>query len=291
MTETARVSVSDVVRIAFSESTARLEANEPAIRAARDPEAVHQARVATRRLRSDLRTLRRFIDPEWAQHFRAELRWLGAELGAVRDIEVLSERFTVHAELLTAADGRAAREAIRRLDTDEAVARNDLLLALRSARYTQLDRALHDAATDPKLTPAAHRRARNALPDTVRPTWRKLLHAVNELPSAPPDAALHGVRIRAKRCRYACELASPVIGHRAQELADAVARVQDVLGEHQDAVVARAWLAKAAPECSPPEAYALGMLAEIERVLALEARGAFPKVWRAARRPALRSWL
>ena len=58
------------------------------------------------------------------------------------------------------------------------------------------------------------------------------------------------MRIRAKRCRYAAELASPVIGKPARDLAVALARVQDVLGEHQDAVVADAWLAKTAPECS-----------------------------------------
>jgi CHAD domain-containing protein len=287
----ARGRVSDAVRAAFACAAARLDDNEPAIRAARDPEAVHQARVATRRLRSDLRTLHDFLDPDWAQHLRAELRWLGAELGGVRDIEVLGERLTGHANLLPESDADAARAVIRRLDSDEAVARTDLLLALRSARYAQLQGALHDAATKPRLAPAARRSARKALPDAVRPTWRRLRRAVKELPKAPSDAALHEVRIRAKRCRYACELASPAVGHRARDLADAVTQLQDVLGAHQDAVVARAWLAKAALECDAAEAYALGMLAEIERARALDARAAFPKAWRAARRPALRSWL
>jgi CHAD domain-containing protein len=287
----ARGKVSDAIRAAFASAVARLDDNEPAIRAARDPEAVHQARVATRRLRSDLRTLHGYVDSDWAQHLRAELRWLGTELGGVRDIEVLGERFTRHADLLPESDADAARAAIRRLDADEAVARTDLLLALRSARYTQLQGALHDAATNPRLAPAAHRSARKALPDAVRPTWRRLRRAVKELPSVPSDAALHEVRIRAKRCRYACELASPAVGRRARDLADAVTNVQDVLGAHHDAVVARAWLAKAALECNPAEAYALGMLAEIERARALEARAAFRNAWRAARRPALRSWL
>jgi CHAD domain-containing protein len=289
--KSARADASDVIRAAFSSSVARLDANEPAIRAARDPEAVHQARVATRRLRSDLRTLRGFVDTDWAQQLRAELRWLGAELGAVRDIEVLGERLSSHTERLPESDADAALAAIRRLDADEAVARTDLLLALRSPRYAQLHRALLDAATSPPITPAAQRRASKALPDAVRPTWRRLRRAVKDLTTAPSDAALHEVRIRAKRCRYACELASPVIGNRARDLADAVARVQDVLGEHQDAVVARAWLAKAAPECTASEAYALGMLAEIERELAAQARAAFPAAWRETRRPALRSWL
>jgi hypothetical protein len=67
--------------------------------------------------------------------------------------------------------------------------------------------------------------------------------------------------------------------------------LQDVLGEHQDSVVADRWVGKAAPECSPAEAYALGMLAELERGLAVRARAALASAWMAARSPELRSWL
>jgi CHAD domain-containing protein len=81
------------------------------------------------------------------------------------------------------------------------------------------------------------------------------------------------------------------MGRRARELAAALARVQDVLGEHQDAVVADTWLAKTAPECSPPEAYALGMLAEIERELAVRARAGLASAWDAARTRRLRAWM
>jgi CHAD domain-containing protein len=284
--------IADVVRTSISSAVDRLDANEPALWTERDPdEAVHQARVATRRLRSDLRTLRAFVDEEWARHLRAEMRWLGAELGAVRDVEVLRERLSSHAGLLPDPHVEAARAAVMRLEADHSTARADLLLALRSERYAQLLHTLHDSAANPRLTADAERPASAALPEAVWPTWTKLRRAVDELETTPSDAALHGVRIRAKRCRYACELASTVIRRRARELATVVTRVQDVLGEHQDAVVAGVWIAKAAPECSVAEAYALGMLAETERGFAADARAAFPAAWRAARRPALRSWL
>ena len=277
--------------MAVASSVARFDANEPALWAERDPEAVHQARVATRRLRSDLRTLGDFVDEQWVSELRGELRWLGAELGAVRDVEVLRERLSLHAALLPDAETGAARAAIRRLEEDHAAARADLLVALRSARYASLHRALHDAVIAPRLTRDAERRAVHALPEAVRPMWRRLRRAVDTLTPAPSDAALHGVRIRAKRCRYAAELASPAIGRRARDLGVALTRVQDVLGEHHDAVVADAWLAKAAPECSPQEAYALGMLAEVERNLAVRARSGFAAAWHEARRPSLRAWL
>lgn len=291
MTKAPRPRVSDVVRAAVSTSVARLDANEPALWTERDPEAVHQARIATRRLRSDLRTLHDFVDDRWSLQLRAELRWLGAELGAVRDVEVLRERLSRHAGLLPDTESAAARAAIRRLETDHTTARTDLIRALRQPRYAQLHRTLHEALTTPRLTDSAHTRAADALPDAVRPIWRRLRRAVDHLASSPSDAALHEVRIRAKRCRYAAELASPVIGRPAREFAAALTRVQDVLGEHQDAVVADTWLAKAAPECSPAEAYALGMLAEIERGLAVRARSGLAATWDTARARNLRAWL
>jgi CHAD domain-containing protein len=281
----------DVIRASTASSVSRLDANEPALWTERDPEAVHQARIATRRLRSDLRTLRDFIDDHWAQQLRGELRWLGAELGAVRDVEVLRERLTLHAALLPDPESGAANIAIRRLGTDHDAARAELLVSLRSPRYAQLHRVLHDAVAAPRCTPSAHARAADALPGAVRPTWKRLRRAVDDLGAVPSDAALHEVRIRAKRCRYAAELATPVIGRRARELGAAVAHIQDVLGEHQDAVIADAWLAKTAQECTPAEAYALGMLAEIERGLAVRARAALPSAWDAARRPRLRGWM
>lgn len=290
-TKPDRARVADVVQTAFSSSVRKFDASEPALWTERDPEAVHQARIATRRLRSDLQTLRDFVDTGWARELRAELRWLGAELGAVRDVEVLRDRLSLHAGLLPDDDVNAARIAIWRLETDHSLARTDLLVALRSPRYAQLHQALHDAAARPRLTADAHNRAIKVLPDAVRPTWRRLRRAVDRLSAVPSDAALHEVRIRAKRCRYACELARPVIGRRARELAVSLTRIQDVLGEHQDAVVADEWLVKAAPECDPSEAYALGTLAEIERGMAVRARAAFPAAWSAAREPALRSWL
>ena len=283
--------VSDVVRTALASAVTRIDANEPSLWSERDPEAVHQARVATRRLRSDLRMLHDYIDARVTLHLRGELRWLGAELGAVRDLEVLRARLTLHAALLPDADADAARAAIHRFDANITAARADLLVAVRSSRYAQLHRALHDAAIKPPVTAAADAFAATALPAAVRPAWRGLRRAVADLPVVPSDSALHEVRIRAKRLRYASELAAPVVGRRARDLAAAAARVQDVLGEHQDAVVADAWLAKTAPECTPAEAYALGMLAELERGLALKARVALPAAWHTARARRLRDWL
>ena len=86
--------ISDVVRTAVSQSLDRLLEHDWRLRLALPdavPEDVHQARVATRRLRSDLKTFRVLLDPIWVSHVRSDLKWLGSALGEVRDIDVLGK--------------------------------------------------------------------------------------------------------------------------------------------------------------------------------------------------------
>ena len=88
------------------------------VRIGEDPEGVHQARVATRRLRSHLRTFRKLLEPEWAEPLRDELGWLGDELGGVRDADVLLDRLKSRIAALDDDDrvaaGAAGQSADRR---------------------------------------------------------------------------------------------------------------------------------------------------------------------------------
>jgi CHAD domain-containing protein len=285
------LTVADIVRDAMARSYGKLVVNEPGLWLGRDPEAVHQARVAVRRLRSDLRTFEPFVETEWANDLRAELRWLGAELGTMRDLEVMRDRLRDHARRLTTAEAESARRAVRRLDADREAARGELLATLGQTRYARLRHELDKSSLAPRCTSDARDPARAALAPVVRERWKKVRRAVKHLSSNPADEALHAVRIRAKRCRYAAEAGVPAFGRPAVEFAKALAGVQDVLGEHQDAVVAIGWLSKTAHECSSSEAYAIGMLAQVERDAALVARAQFPRTWKRARRPSLRAWL
>jgi CHAD domain-containing protein len=285
------LTVADVVHDAVARSYARLVANEPGLWLGRDPEAVHQARVAVRRLRSDLRTFEDFLERDWSGDLRAELKWLGAELGIVRDQEVMRDRLRDHTRKLPHTEADTARRVVRRLDADREGARRDLLAMLGEPRYARLRRSLDRAAQHPQCNYEAKQHARQALAPVVRARYKKLENDVKRLTSDPPDEALHAVRIRAKRCRYACEASVAAFGKPAARLAEALADVQDVLGEHQDAVVAIAWLNKTAHECSAAEAFAVGMLAQVERDTARESRAAFPASWKRARQSHLRAWL
>jgi CHAD domain-containing protein len=99
---------------------------------------------------------------------------------------------------------------------------------------------------------------------------------------------LHRVRILAKRARYAAEAVLPVFGKRARAFARAMAAVQDVLGEHQDAVVAGEWLRAHATGTG---AFVAGELVAIERRAGEDARDEWPRVWASARRKKLRRWM
>ena len=122
-------SAGDAVRAAIATSVARLLRHDPGVRIGDDPEDVHQARVAARRLRSDLRTFRALLDPEWNAGLREELRWLGNELGAVRDTEVLTDRLQRRLSALPAEDEADAAPLLRRLAERWDAERAELLAA------------------------------------------------------------------------------------------------------------------------------------------------------------------
>jgi CHAD domain-containing protein len=89
------------------------------------------------------------------------------------------------------------------------------------------------------------------------------------------------IRILAKRCRYAAEASTPILGNRIRRLAGATRDLQDTLGELNDAVVAEHWLrdwAEHAP--STRGAFAAGELAELERTASRQARTVWPQAWR-----------
>ncbi len=279
-----------VARAALAASVARLVAHDPGVRLGDDPEAVHQARVATRRLRSDLRTFLPLLDDEWAQSLRDELRWLGTALGAVRDADVLLERLQAKIARLPHQDRVVAARLVDQLHAERDGARAELLVVMHGEHYLELLDRLVAAVRAPALTDEAEKPP-DMLGYLARTPWKHLATAVDALDDEPSDAALHEVRKRAKRVRYAAEAAAPVVGKPARRFAAAIEDVQDLLGRHQDAVVAEEWLRKALTAASPRETFVIGQLVAMEQADAAGARAEWPGVWKAAGRKRLRTWL
>jgi CHAD domain-containing protein len=165
---------------------------ESEVRLGADPEALHKQRVATRRLRSLLRSAgARSTDPERAAHVRGELRWLGTALGQVRDRDVLIAYLLD--ELTDMEEAAAFDGVLELLDGERQEARRELLDVLDSGRYRSLLDELESplALPDDELRSAAIRE------------HRRLRKSVDRLDEAPSDEELHKVRIRVKRARYA----------------------------------------------------------------------------------------
>jgi CHAD domain-containing protein len=249
-------------------------ANDPGTRLGRDAESLHDMRVAVRRARALLRAGGALHASDVAA-LLAELRWLGTVLGTVRDLDVLLERLRAEAEQLDVEDARAARRLLRAIGRERSRARAVLVKTLAGQRYlTVLDRL---EETIDGLVPSE---SDSTLADLAARELRKLSKRARAAGDDPGDEQLHAVRKQAKRARYAYELAgAPQVVKRAKTL-------QDVLGRHQDAVVAAARLRALSKAAPPAEALAAGRLIERERAARAEARSTWHKAWRRLERSA-----
>ena len=279
-----RSSVRDVVAVYVAGHLAVLEEHDAGLRG----ETVHQLRIAARRLRSALTTYRPMFEPGAVDALRDELRWLGGELSEARDSEVLRGHLGA---LVTGEPPATTHTLLRRRiddDLDEAHRRAHAAAveAVASERYRRLVRSLDAVIQAPALRPKAAKRARKALPKLLERDARRLRRAAKAARRthgrADRDEALHEVRKKAKRLRYAGESATPVLGKRAKRLARRAKKLQDALGAHQDTVASRAWLEEltARSEGEAAIAFGAGRLHAREEQRAEVAERDYEKAWK-----------
>lgn len=267
-------SPAEVVEAQIRIHLVKMLAHDPGVRIGDDPEDVHQLRVATRRLRAFLRAARGLVDEAWGGEVRDGLKRLADALGAVRDREVLLERFGAALESLEPRLRRDARPLVRALERERSTARRALLEVLGGAEYFRL---LDRIETGPPLHTASA--ADPSLSEVWGGEFRKLRKAMWALGPNSADEDLHAARIKVKKARYAAELGAPVFGKRARTFVSPAKDLQDVLGEHQDSAVAEGRLSELAQSAAPATAFVAGRLAELERSRRLEARAAWPAAW------------
>lgn len=261
------------------------------------PDAVHQMRVATRRLRSAFKSYKSVLDPAATGPLADELKWLAAELGLDRDREVLTERITAGLDALPRplivgpVRGRLRTWATARRQGS----RRHTVAVLDSARHLALLDGLDALLADPPLRrKRAARPAAEALAEAAGREHARLAALVEQALALPPgtdrDVALHEARKAAKRARYAGETAEPALGKQARRFVRAMKDVQTVLGDHQDSVVARAALRDLARQAhaAGENAFTWGLLYGREQAAAARREAELPEVWsRAAQvRPA-----
>ncbi len=252
--------------------------HDPGVRLGDDPENLHQHRVAARRTRSFLRTTRAFLDPDWRRPLGEALLRLGEATGPVRDLDVVIERLRPEVEQLEETDQAAKTLILERLEEEREQGRRRLFEALESRDYRFL---LARLRLPPRLAEGV---GDVPLESLAKKEFRRLARLVVRLGKQPDEEAIHRLRIAIKRARYAAELAGSKGGVRKRFLADARV-LQDLLGEHQDAVVAEQRLRGASvDDVRTAAAFAAGRIAECERARRARVQERLPAAWKRLRK-------
>lgn len=260
----------EVVHAYLSAQVAVVLSREADVRAD-GPDAVHKMRVATRRLRSALRTFRRLLDREVTDPLRLEVKWLADRLDGPRDAEVIQARLLEHLDVLPGhlVRGPVQERISSELAGEHAQAHAELVAALDSPRYAALLDSLVELLAFTPWRGRAHQRADVVLPVLVAEAVARAQRerAMAEAAEGPERAhLLHETRKRAKAARYAGEALAPAFGESASALAAVWEQVTETLGRVQDCAVAGARISEleAVATAAGEPAYSYGVLAGME---------------------------
>ncbi len=265
-------------------------AHEPGARLGEDPEELHDMRVATRRMRAAIKIFQDAL-PVRARKFRDELKWVAGSLGEVRDLDVQLGRLETWVSG-AAPEDRAPLGALRAImEEQRAKKRKAMLRVLDSRRYARFSESFGEFL---RRGPSRRSRAAGvpilaAAPDLIRKPYRKVRKLGDPLTEESSGAECHELRKKGKRLRYALEFLSDIYGEPAKDLVKPLKNLQDVLGDHQDAEVATAYLRELSvthgrsPKLPPQAVFVMGGIAERYTVLAREMREEFPAAYEKAK--------
>ena len=223
-----------------------------------DDEALHDFRVALRRLRSWERAFRPFMKRDLSPKLRRRLRNLARDTGASRDLEVhltwlreqrrgVGRRQRPGLTWLMAAltEKKEDADAVLASDVDGRFTRLHNRLSESLASYRESLRVRENGHVAP---PAAFA---DALAPRVRDAAAILLAHLERIASAQDDDECHEARIAAKRLRYLLEPITRLVPG-AEDAVERLKTLQDVLGDLHDAQVFGAEVERIADDLSPP---------------------------------------
>jgi CHAD domain-containing protein len=281
----------------------RMLYNEPGTRLGQDIEALHDMRVATRRMRAAFRVFAPYYDPEVASRSQKGLKRTGRALGPVRDLDVFRAKIQGYVSTLPQPEQHNLDGFLAVLEAHRDSAREGMNAYLDGDKYARFKERFGQFVETEGLgsrpitfddgEPPPYR-VRHIAPVVI---YQRLaaVRAYDEwvrIPNPPPER-LHSLRIACKRLRYTLEFFREALGPDTKKLIKSIVAIQDHLGNLQDAVVARALLAdylqrgvwgrEMASDTQPGapvdvagvEAYLDAKQAEFEHLLE-----SFPEVWR-----------
>ena len=230
-------------RLAYQYLMSQLEAMllvEPTAWEGIDIEGVHRMRVAIRRIRAGLRTFEPVL-PATAKDLRRDFKWLAAELGSVRDLDVACTNFSRLVRRLSSKHRRQLTHFYESLNHRRREAKHNLVTCLSGQRYQNLARgfakflrlgANPDASTNITTIDEFSRAV-------IRKQYQKVLAGGQSIQRDSPANAYHSLRIECKKFRYQLEIARPVYRNELRATLKHVRKLQQPLGDFQDAYVAK----------------------------------------------------
>jgi CHAD domain-containing protein len=252
-------------------------AREAGTREGKDAEELHAMRVATRRQRAAWRVFGDAFDPKRTARHRRRLRLVAADLGAVRDLDVLIESIEAYQGRQTDDEAAGLEPLVRSWRARRDAARGVLVRELDADRYTRwLDGYLAFVQSEGQgvhaVGPTEPHRVRDTMPSRVWSAYESV-RAYESVMRWADVPTLHELRIAAKWLRYTLEFVREALGRDAGPVIEKVVALQDHLGWLHDADVAaglaRAFLVEHAGDLTELESAAIGRyLVDRERTLA-----------------------
>jgi len=219
---------------------AEMVRRETGVRMGEDPEETHQMRVAIRRLRAALRLLRDYL-PRSVFRETGSLGWLGSALGAVRDLDLELARLHAWRAASERGDHLKFGPILEMIASRRVQARDRLIRALDSHRYASLIRRMEERLKRPFIAGACGKIAAvEVMPELIRPLHKAVVQAGRGWKAQLTPAAYHRLRVRCKRLRYSLDFAARLGGRHLGGPRKRLAALQELLGELNDVVVARA---------------------------------------------------
>ncbi len=275
---------------------ARMLGNESGTRLGEDIEALHDMRVATRRMRAAFQVFRCYFEPKVVKPFLKGLKRTGRALGPVRDLDVLELKARHYLATLPESQVDALDDLLSAWRTERACLRQRMLAYLDSGRHARFVERFDEFLSTPgagvvsiPATGQGSLRVRHNAPQLLYDRYEAVRAYESLLDRASIDL-LHALRIDLKRLRYALEFFIPVLGTEALMIVEEVKQMQDHLGDLNDADVAvqllQTFLATSEQDQAGARSYLHNRQEERDRLLAT-----FPAAWSHFTRPEVRRGL
>ena len=253
-----------------------------------DPEFVHQARVAIRRMRSVLSLFPDALPADTVTFFEDSLKWLGSRFGKVRDLDVFTINLTLYKDKIENFPDTRRKSLEKLVAKHRRVPLNSLVEALKSERCQAFEQRmggfLGDACKDCPELPMGRKTIKEIAQRAVTEKFEIVAAQGKKTLADPALTEFHCLRIFMKRLRYTLEFLAPPFGGAFDDLIRRTVGIQDNLGQLQDTVFTRQLILKmikgsTGGNINPSLVFILGEIYQYQDETARECQKTFNGKW------------